>query len=696
VTTASTAADDAAAPGGLGRGRAVLGRAADTGFLLLPLTALVLTIAVLLAIVLADTFLVPTGCSLATAFDQRCTLVVNHFSTFFANLLVPGALLFLWRAWLRRLRTRPLDAEQFPAAAEVIDGVLADTPLRRPMPIRVGPRLRRRAFTSGFDRWAFIAFGPELLTLPAKGAAGRGMFEAVFRHELAHVQNRDLARGYSASVLRISLRTAAVVTVLYLIGAAFWAEDPPTVGTGVVALLRALVVAAVAELAVRAFFRIREHEADLRAAGADAASLRAALPGGSAAGHGWRDRVRAPGWLSRHPRAADRRAAVDDPAAVLRFPLGQVLAGGLFAGVGLGCVQVLYVVLQFADVIHESGRIDTEAWASILLPAVSVGLPAGVFLSLGVWRDVWWGQLTGRRSRPWLIGLVFAAGLLVGSYLVPYRALVPGMHGSGGIRITWAGLLLLGGGAAADAAPAARLPRTLLVVAVPVVAGLVVLIWRVTQFVAGQLLMCFPAARCGGWALDWLTLQVAVEWFVQRWLVVLVVLVVAGLVAAAVRSAGLAGSARPAARAGLITAAASAIALLWMFPLGGDRAGWFGFINPALDSARVAAALQVMLLTGIVLVAALPRRFAGAFAAGGALVVGLVCTVAEMIGLSDLPAGLRTEVSGYLQGDLLGMAQVLSWLVIAAALGVRRLAGRLPVVRRALSALDQAVARIRR
>ena len=53
------------------------------------------------------------------------------------------------------------------------------------------------------------------------------------------------------------------------------------------------------------------------------------------------------------------------------------------------------------------------------------------------------------------------------------------------------------------------------------------------------------------------------------------------------------------------------IALLWMFPLGGDRAGWFGFINPELDSPRIAASLQVMLLTGIVLAVALPRRSAG-------------------------------------------------------------------------------------
>ncbi|ASW54894.1 hypothetical protein [Plantactinospora sp. KBS50] len=86
-------------------------------------------------------------------------------------------------------------------------------------------------------------------------------------------------------------------------------------------------------------------------------------------------------------------------------------------------------------------------------------------------------------------------------------------------------------------------------------------------------------------------------------------------------------------------------------PLGGGTAGWLGPLDPYPGSARNGAALQVMLLVGLLLAATLPRRLAGPLAAAGVLAVGLVCAVGATVDLAGVGRGLRGDLMRYAQGS---------------------------------------------
>ncbi|MEU4717546.1 M48 family metalloprotease, partial [Micromonospora purpureochromogenes] len=262
------------------------GRPDETGFLLLPLAALVFSSAVLLAVVFGLTVLARPGCGLGDVLDHPCSEMFVRMSNFFNLLAVPGVVLFAWQTRRQRRHTRPLEPGRFRAAEAVIAEVLASVTLRRPTPVLLGTRLGRRAFTGGTGDRPYVALGPELLATAAKGPEGRAVFEAVLRHELAHVQNHDLLRLRFATVLRISTRATALGTGLLLLALLIWVPGSPTAGETLGVLVRATVLAVLAELTTRAFLRLREHQADVRAAGGDPDGIRVALHQGPEAPRG--------------------------------------------------------------------------------------------------------------------------------------------------------------------------------------------------------------------------------------------------------------------------------------------------------------------------------------------------------------------------------------------------------------------------
>ncbi|WP_229398642.1 M48 family metalloprotease [Micromonospora okii] len=656
----------AGAAGGMLRGRA-----ADTGFLLLPLAVLTASTAVLLAVVFGMTVLVPPGCGL-DVFAYPCTSVFLRMSNFFNLLVVPGAMLFLWQARLHRRRTRPLEPGVFAAAEPVIDRVLASAALPRPVPVVLGPGLGRRAFTGGTGARPYVACGPELLALPGKGEEGRRVFEAVLRHELAHVQNHDLLRHHSATALRISARTAALLTGLLLAAELAWAQPPPGAGTVAGVLVRAGLLAVAAELVVRAFFRAREHQADLRAAGGDPAGIRAALHGGRERPRGLRERL-----LSRHPTTAARLAEIDGGVTVLAFPLGQVLAGGVFAAVGLDNVQLLLSLLMRGGVL-ELPRPDAVSWPSLLAQFVVVGLPVAAFLALGVSRDARGRRLTGRPARPWRVGLVFAAGLVAGLFLAPYGPLLYGPPAAylpvlTSVAVCAVGAVALCHWAAAatrPGSPAAPPSRAHLAVVLPVAAGALVLLCQILLATIENGFDCRYRAGCGPWGF----VRVAVAGFSPLWAVVVLTLATVVLLVVTLRRVRPTVAAlRPAVAA---TAAGAVLAAaLPPMPWADALAVDWGVLGPRWD-APAALVLQVTLLTAVAVAATTGRDLAGPVAAGAALVVAGVGLVSRLADAAGGPVPLRAQDVADHAGILLGGVPALSLVAVVAALGARALLAR--------------------
>ena len=288
----------------------------------------------------------------------------------------------------------PLEETSFTEAAAVVDG-LAD---RTDVGVRLGPRLGRRAFVAGGHGVVLLVMGPELLGLCTASPEGRAVFEAVVRHELAHVRAGDLDWYRLGSLLRVSVVPTALVLVFLLWQG--WLALPVRIEVLATGFLAQTVIT---ELVARAFLRAREHQADLVAARDGTEGLLAAV--------GTAPVVRQ--WLRGHPGGDNRTAVVTDPGRLLVTAPGVLLLGATTAGVALGPVLLL---ASFAGAAVDA----PPGLVPAVVTGVVIGAPLSLFAAFGIWRSTW---RTG--PRPLRSAAVLVAGLVLGSHVAPIPAGIP-------------------------------------------------------------------------------------------------------------------------------------------------------------------------------------------------------------------------------------------------------------------------------
>ncbi|HEY0641065.1 MAG TPA: M48 family metalloprotease [Pseudonocardiaceae bacterium] len=319
--------------------------------------------------------------------------------TQFVMLLAPGPAMYYYATRLRVRRTRPVTGTRFSEAARRVRELAERAGITDRLEVRLGTGAR--AFVAGMPDRPVLVLGPELLALYDIGR--RPVFEAVVRHELAHLRGSDLRWYQFATALRFTNAYTACWLVFVL--ALALAVEQGTASELVITAVRCAAMVLVAELVARVFLRVREHHADLHAADAGRAALLAALGPDPTASP--RAAVRA--WLRRHPGAGRRAAALVEPGVLLASAPGQVLLGALLGG------SLLVVGQQVA-----LGSTVPPALVGVL-----VGVPLTLFVTLAVWRAVWHAMLTGTR---WVVpalscGAALFAGLVLGGVLSPYSRL---------------------------------------------------------------------------------------------------------------------------------------------------------------------------------------------------------------------------------------------------------------------------------
>ncbi|WP_434440049.1 M48 family metalloprotease [Lentzea sp. E54] len=226
------------------------------------------------------------------------------------------------------------------------------------------------------------------------------MFDAVVRHELAHVHAGDLWWYQLATVLRFSNLSTGFFALLVL-----WLDvllDRGDVTSFLVSTLRLAALTLLTELIARAFLRAREHAADLHAAEFGVEGLLTAVQVRET--DQTRPVIRA--WLRRHPGAGERSDALANPMRLLASPIGQVLLGAAAAGAGLVTLQDLLL----------SG--STEDRSTPVITGVVLGIPLTLFAAFGLWRGAW--QEDRNRLRPVLTAAALFGGLVTGSHLPLY------------------------------------------------------------------------------------------------------------------------------------------------------------------------------------------------------------------------------------------------------------------------------------
>jgi Zn-dependent protease with chaperone function len=304
----------------------------------------------------------------------------------------------LWVAHRRRLRLLTRDAA--PAVVDRVAELAREQGLDPPRLYwnPLDPAAGGLAY--GHPGRYSIAIGGGLVVRQATDPAA---FDAVMRHELAHIRNRDVGITYfTLAVWYAFLLVAVLPFVLTLL-------DEGGLLTGAAARLGAL--AALVYLTRNAVLRSREIYADVRASVPDGrdGALRRVLDGLPAPSDRLLVRLR-----SVHPRPERRLAALDDTRPL--FPLGAVVAfaAGLTATIAYDSVGQLL-----------STYVDDAFDLRFLSGLVLVPLAAGI-VGVAIWREAFAAHADGREpAPPWVDALAFGTGFLLGPELALERIVTP-------------------------------------------------------------------------------------------------------------------------------------------------------------------------------------------------------------------------------------------------------------------------------
>ncbi len=309
-----------------------------------------------------------------------------------ALLGVAAALMLATPLWItRRRRLRPLAREDAPAVVDRVGDLAQEQGLEPPRLLWNPLDTSSSGLAFGHPGRYSIAVGGGLVV---RHTTDRPAFDAVVRHELAHIRNRDV--GITYFTLAVWYAFLAVAAVPFVVTAA-------DAGLTWSAAWRLVALAALVYLTRNAVLRSREVYADLRASvhdGRDGA-LRRVLESLPAVGDRMLDRLRRV-----HPSPARRLAALEDTRPL--FPLGAItaFAAGLTATIAYDSVASL-LSTYFDDAF------DLRFLAGLVL----VPLAAGT-IGVAVWRETFAAHAEGRDpDSPWTDGLAFAAGFLLGPEL---------------------------------------------------------------------------------------------------------------------------------------------------------------------------------------------------------------------------------------------------------------------------------------
>lgn len=413
---------------------------------------------------------------------QRCLAPIKHrmgegilLGT--GAMVLLGVLLYL--GWpivkRRRRRLRPLAAD-VPQVADAIAQLSAEAGLRRPPRVLWNP-----LGTSG----GALAFGlpwrPQLALSAGIVAAcfrDRPAFDAVLRHELAHLRNGDIAKTYLALAMWWALVVGAIAPLV--VSLALGDNDAGTLWGFA---WRLAILAALVLLTRNALLRSRESYADLRASGwdGDQGALRRVLEAMPAPPTGRLRRL-----IGLHPEPARRRELVDDCAPLFRLDAASAFAAGIAAGIAFPNVVSVLDLLTTATGLYS----DIRTYGALLVAPWIAGV-----MTIGAWRATQAALARGLTvPRMYAPAIGLAAGLAVGQALsldaVVGTGAVAGI-GARALMALWCALLLafvslfirwLVICAQAWLPAVARAPRRALMAAC--VASSLVLSWGVGQFSA--------------------------------------------------------------------------------------------------------------------------------------------------------------------------------------------------------------------
>lgn len=354
---------------------------------------------------------------------------LQEFTGAFVSYLLPGWITASLINRIRRRNTVPLTDSPFPDAASFVLELANKAPIKVATKLLYGANLGNRAFVAGRHTKPYLAIGPELLALYRGSPEKRAVFEAVIRHEIAHLTSEDLRAYYRVTVLRVCNLYGGVGAINHLAVSSNVPREVVWLG-----YLRITILVVIIELVARAFLRAREHYADLYAAGSGLDGMVATL----ATDQSETSRKELRSWralFARHPSHSKRLAVVLEPARLLALSPTYLFFGATLTGVALLTVED--IVVRVANVNENAFLFESLAIGSL------IGAPFTIFVAFGIWRETWHAAWLHRAPRRFAASVVIVSGLLFGSYLAPFTTLTVDETTRSGIPITWTTLIVV-------------------------------------------------------------------------------------------------------------------------------------------------------------------------------------------------------------------------------------------------------------
>lgn len=330
--------------------------------------------------------------------------------------------------------------------------------LRRTPTLMLGPLSLTDAFSYGTPGHYRIALPPAV----AVRYGDHTLFDPLIDHELAHIEHRDVAWAWLARSVWYALAPLLVLPVVVSIVRGDESLIPDYVW-------RAALLALTVQLTSTALLRSREYDADLRAAQATGGAEPVAALVARA-----RDTGARPWWrraLAKHPSTADRLAVLEQPQIAAQVTPIDGLTTGFLAGLSIPVIVSVVTTLLIG-----SGHIDD---AMIVAACLAGPLLAGS-VGIGFCRAAIVNRFDGRATGLLWPAVGVGAGLAVGeaTSLAQTGIGAASLHPLAWLpllAVLGVGVTVLAGSEAellADAAPAARGPRTSWVLSFLVLAAL--------------------------------------------------------------------------------------------------------------------------------------------------------------------------------------------------------------------------------
>ncbi|RKH14432.1 hypothetical protein D7V97_03175 [Corallococcus sp. CA053C] len=323
---------------------------------------------------------------------------------------VSAVLFWLLPAWtLRRKGLVPLKGAQFPELMGHLDGLCREAGLQRQPRFVLAPfnpSPSGHVFGRTRRHWVALSGG-----LVKQFQSDRPLFDAVLRHELAHLRNADVGKAFFSVALWWGFLLVALLPYLLQgLTHAMKSAWPWTLHTA----WRMVVLTGLVVLVRNSVLRVRELYADLRASelqGPEGGALErvvAALP--RPKGGRWRELLR------NHPPPESRARVLTGEQRLSRPAWGEAFAVGLLAMVAFADMDQFLMWLLAGTPLRDFTR-EGAALAFIPLAICITGL--------GLWRTAFSASRRGESLRgvgPKL-ALCLGVGLVLGEFLSFDKAL---------------------------------------------------------------------------------------------------------------------------------------------------------------------------------------------------------------------------------------------------------------------------------